>query len=107
MTQDLRRALRALRATPIVEPQRLVILAGRRDGGSLGGVASSDAGRQRLIAVCRAGAGDQPAPRRCASAASTKRKDCAPKIGPWPPLGTTHSADEGMARYISSASSTG
>ena len=51
MMQDLRRALRALRATPIVEPQRMVILAGRRDGGSLGVVASSDAGRQRVIAV--------------------------------------------------------
>jgi hypothetical protein len=30
-----------------------------------------------------------------------------PKIGPWPPFGTIHSADAGIPRYISTANSTG
>ena len=45
--------------------------------------------------------------RRNASAVWAKRAAASKKTGPWPPFGTTHSADRGMARYISIAISTG
>ena len=40
-------------------------------------------------------------PRRNASEVRTNSAACAPKIGPWPPLGTTDKCESGMAACIS------